>query len=100
MNKLNRVEDITCDICKTKYDYTPNKWVDDGIPYESVDEMPDGYFIGGLWVCDACGSCPNCGKALEKRDDNKRAYVDNLGIFHQPKLCIECEEEINRGVAI
>lgn len=66
---------VTCGICEESYEFE-----DDG----TVDCMPDGYLTGGLWICDRCGSCPECGKTLEKEPEKR-------GKTAQP--CKDCESK-------
>lgn len=48
---------ITCGLCRRTYEYE-----DDAVNgVGTVDCLPDGYFAGGIWICDDCGSCPECG---------------------------------------
>jgi hypothetical protein len=55
---------IKCDYCKQDYEYEH----DDG----TVDCLPDGYILPtGEWICDECGSCPECGTTLEKEPDKR-----------------------------
>ena len=63
---------IKCDICGENYEY------------EEMD-MPDGYLTNGKWICDACGSCPNCGRSLEDEEWKR-------GVVAKPcRYCEECE---------
>ena len=75
---------ITCDICGETYAYESS-----GENDEAADNLPDGYFVPDykrkvwLWICDKCGSCPDCVKSLEKEPE-KRATKET------PALC--CDE--------
>ena len=83
---------ITCDICGEKYEYEESKdplSIDpDGTEVRSAEDLPDGYLVDGLWICDSCGSCPNCGKTLEKERE-KRAHMEN-GELIPAKACNDC----------
>lgn len=66
---------IHCDYCYESYEFD-----DDGI---TADCMPDGYILPtGEWMCDDCGSCPECGRTLEK-EPHKRGP--------NAKLCRYCD---------
>ena len=76
--------EVKCAICEEVYGF-----MDDG----TADCMPDGYCLPtGAWICDDCGSCPICGRTLEK-EPNKRASRED-GILCEAKPCKYCEEEI------
>lgn len=48
---------ITCALCKRAYEYE-----DDAVNgVGSAECLPDGYLVSGIWICDDCGSCPECG---------------------------------------
>jgi hypothetical protein len=82
-----------CDICGDTYEYVTlaANAKSGNIP---ADDLPDGYFIPNhitkkwLWICDTCGSCPECGKTLEKEPD-KRANEKQ-----EAQPCEDCQEEI------
>jgi hypothetical protein len=84
-----------CDICQVDYEY--EEWdvpttIIDGISYRSAEELPDGYFLpNGMWICDECGSCPNCGTTLEKEPDKRAHMVDSKLYPAQP--CDSCVDE-------
>lgn len=85
--KLSQV----CAICGDTYEYEVLKSdADKGTI--SVDEMPDGYYIPNTqkrcfeWICDLCGSCPECGKSLEKEPE-KRATKTT-----ETKICSDCQK--------
>ncbi len=88
---------ITCDICGESYEYededhTGRDWID-------AEALPDGYFVDGMWICDKCGSCPECGRSLEKEDGNRRAKRVN-GEFKPAQMCTACEEEDGKMVKV
>lgn len=57
------MDKIKCDYCGEIHEFE-----DDG----SVDCMPNGYILPtGEWICDDCGSCPECGKSLEKEPQKR-----------------------------
>lgn len=60
------MDTITCSLCGQVYEYE-----DEG----TMDSMPDGYFHGSDWICDSCGSCPECGKSLEKEPEKRGRNV-------------------------
>lgn len=75
------MNEIKCDYCGEVYDFE-----DDG----SVDCMPDGWILPTHeWICLDCGSCPECGKSLEKEPEKRGP---------NPKLCRECSEFGLKGV--
>jgi len=68
---------------------------------EDLEDLPHGYSTKDGWICDKCGSCPKCGRSLEKEpekwgDRNKKAglckmcqmWVDEFGsrlFIHRPR---------------
>jgi len=61
--------------------------MDDNAPF---DAWPDGYILPDCkWICHDCGSCPECGRTLEKEPD-KRAYMYD-GVLVYAKPCDDCE---------
>jgi hypothetical protein len=75
---------ITCDVCNNSFDY--QVWDIKGIGENDArpaDELPDGYLIGGYWICQDCGSCSECGTSLEKEGN----MLDNS----ENKLCRDCK---------
>ncbi len=65
---------IKCDKCGEVFQYREPDY-----PIVPADYLPDGYFIGGSWVCDKCGSCRCCGQeALDTTSD----------------LCYDCERNL------
>ncbi len=58
---------IKCDFCKTTFNFDDDAV--DGIG--SAECLPDGYLFDGKWMCDACGSCPECGRTLEKEPEKR-----------------------------
>lgn len=70
-------DQIECCSCFKVYTWEEPK------EYTGTEYMPDGYFIPeGKWICDRCGSCPECGRTLEK-EPKKRGP--------KAKLCKYCE---------
>ena len=79
------MNEIECDNCHEKFEYEADTWIgQDGYTYEDVETMPDGYFRSGLWICDNCGSCPECGKSLEKEKHKLCSMCDD---------CLEAVQE-------
>lgn len=79
---------ITCDYCRVVYDFDDDAI--DGIG--SVDCLPDGYFPGdGTWMCDDCGSCPECGRSLEKEPQKRGPNAVT------PRMCRYCVMEETEG---
>jgi len=75
---------ITCDFCKESYDFD-----DDGY---TADCMPDGYILPTHeWICDACGSCPGCGRTLEKEPQKRGPDAVT------PRICRYCVMEEANG---
>ncbi len=78
--KAIKMNEIKCDYCGKVYEFE-----DDG----TVDCMPDGWILPTHeWICLDCGSCPECGKSLEKEPEKRGA---------NPQLCRDCEENKNGG---
>ena len=66
---------IQCSNCNKKYEYDEPKPIQDS-EMKSADNLPDGYFRNGNWICDNCGSCPECGKTLEKEKSTLKSLCD------------------------
>ena len=77
----NVTSTITCDYCHQSYEYEDDAV--DGVG--TLECLPDGYFLpSGEWMCDTCGSCPKCGRTLEKEPDKRGPDA---------KSCRHCETE-------
>jgi len=88
--KFIETKSITCDVCGNEFHYQENEpqSVEEEKTFETfrpADELPDGYLIGGNWICDDCGSCSECGTSLEKEG--------NMTDHQENKLCRDCEEK-------
>lgn len=78
-----KTKSIICDVCSQSFEY--EVWPEVKGDVRPADELPDGYLIAGLWICDGCGSCSECGKSLEKEG--------NMQDHKEGKLCRDCKEE-------
>jgi len=82
---------IQCDTCKQVYEFE-EEVVPIGTPMPA-ENLPDGYLIHGEWICDECGSCPECGREVVEKELDKAARVVD-GVLVPAQKCSYCIEEV------